>query len=220
MIGGIAGSLVGGQLADRFGRRPIFLPSMLLVVACSFSAALVGDYVSFAVVRCLTGFAMASMIGSQYVLVTELSGCKLRAAITTVTYLPFAIGGMLVAAASYGIRTRWLLQLSFAVPSLLLLPNFWLMPESPRWLLVQGRFAETLEVLRQGARCNHRQMPPDEEVLKLMAEARRGLLAREAALKGDKDSSVLQRVLELVRTPRMRKYTLASIYINFATLTG
>ena len=218
MIGGIAGSLIGGQLTDRFGRRPVFLPVMLLVIACSFSAALVGDYVSFAVVRFFTGFAMASMIASQYVLVTELSGCKYRAALTTVMYLPFSIGVMLVAAASYGIRTRWLLQLSMAVPSLLLLPNFWLMPESPRWLLVQGRFDEALEVLRQGARWNRRQMPPDEEVLKLMTEARRGLLDREAALKGDRDSSVLQRVFDLVRTPRMRTYTLISVYISFAIL--
>ena len=216
MIGGIAGSLISGQLADRFGRRPFFLPSMLLMIACSFSAALVGDYVSFAVVRFLTGFAMSSMIASQYVLVTELGGCKYRAALTTVTYMPFAIGIMLVAAASYGIRTRWLLQLSFAVPSLLLLPNFWLMPESPRWLLVQGRFAEALEVLRQGSRWNRRRMPPDEEVLKLMAEARRGLVTREAALKADKDRSALQRFFDLVRTPRMRTYTLASMYISGA----
>ena len=216
MIGGIAGSLIGGQLADRFGRRPAFLPVMLLLIACSFSAALVGDYSSFAVIRCLSGFAMASMIASQYVLVTELSGCKQRAIFSTMTYLPFSFGTMLVAAASYGIRTRWLLQLSFAVPSLLFLPNFWVMPESPRWLVVQGRFAEALEVLRQGARWNRRRMPPDEEVLKLMAEAHRGMLAREAAMKGDKHSSALQRLFSLVRTPRMRIHTLTSAFIAFA----
>ncbi|XP_043225498.1 solute carrier family 22 member 7-like [Amphibalanus amphitrite] len=216
MIGGMAGSVIGGQLTDRFGRRTVFLPSMLLVIACSFSAALVSDYISFAVVRCLTGFAMASMIASQYVLVTELGGCKHRATLTTVTYAPFSCGIMLVAAASYGIRTRWLLQLAFAVPCVLFLPNFWLMPESPRWLLVQGRLEEACEVLRQGARWNRRKMPPDDQVLKMMEDARRGLLAREAALKGDGERSALERALDLVRTPRMRTYTLASAYIGFA----
>ncbi|XP_043241055.1 solute carrier family 22 member 7-like [Amphibalanus amphitrite] len=216
MIGAIVGSVVGGQLSDRFGRRPVFLPSMLFVIACSFSAALVSDYISFAVVRCLTGFAMASMIASQYVLVTELGGCKHRAALTTVTYLPYAFGIMLVAAASYGIRTRWLLQLAFAVPCVLFLPNFWLMPESPRWLLVQRRLEEACEVLRQGAHWNRRKMPPDDQVLKMMEDARRGLLAREAALKGDGERPALERALDLVRTPRMRTYTLASAYISFA----
>ncbi|XP_043240224.1 organic cation transporter protein-like [Amphibalanus amphitrite] len=216
MLGGIVGSLLGGQLTDRFGRRPVFLPVMLLVIACSFSAALVDDYVSFVVIRGVTGFCMASMIASQFVLVTELSGCKHRAALTTVTFLPFSFGTMLVAAASHGIRTRWLLQLAFAVPCLLFLPNFWLMPESPRWLLVQGRFAEALEVLRQGARWNRRTMPSDDEVLKMMSDVRQTLIAREEALKGDSRDSAFQRALDLVRTPRMRRYTLASTYIGFA----
>ena len=140
MLGGIAGALTGGKLSDKFGRRPVFLPTMLLLIVCLFSAALVSDYVSFAVLRCFTGFAMASMIASQYTLVTELCGRELRAAMATITFLPFSAGIMLMAAASYGIRTRWLLQLALAVPSLLLLPNFWLMPESPRWLVVRGRF--------------------------------------------------------------------------------
>ena len=214
MLGGIAGSLIGGKLADRFGRRPVFLPAMLLIIACSFSAALVGDYVSFAVVRGFTGFAMAGMIASQYVLVTELSGTKHRAALTTVTFMPFSFGIILVAVASYGIRTRWLLQLAFAVPSLLFLPNIWLMPESPRWLVVRGRFQEALEILRQGARWNRRQMPPDEEVLKLMKEAHRGLLAREAAMKSG--ASALQRAFDLIRTRRMCLYTFTSAFVGFA----
>ena len=210
MLGGIAGSLIGGRLTDRFGRRPVFMPAMLLVIACSFSAALVGDYVSFAVVRTFTGIAMAS----QFVLVTELGGCKHRAALNTVQFVPFSIGIILVAVSSYGIRTRWLLQLAFAVPSLLFLPNYWLMPESPRWLVVRGRFQEALEILRQGARWNRRQMPPDEEVLKLMKEAHRGLLAREAAMKSG--GSALQRAFDLVRTWRMCLYTFTSAYIGFA----
>ena len=216
MLGGIAGSLVGGQLTDRFGRRPVFLPTMLLLVVCSFGAALVGDYVSFAVVRFLTGFAVCCMKVCQSVLVSELSSCRHRAALTTMICLPAAFGAVLVAAGSYAIRTRWLLQLAYAVPCLLLLPNFWLMPESPRWLVVRGRFTEALEVLRRGARWNRRQMPPDDEVLKLMAQAHLGSQAREAALKKTRGDSALQRAFDLVRTRRMCVYSLASFYIGFA----
>ena len=42
MIGSVVGSLVGGQLSDRFGRRPVFLPTMFLTIACSLATALVG----------------------------------------------------------------------------------------------------------------------------------------------------------------------------------
>ena len=214
MLGGIAGALTGGKLSDKFGRRPVFLPTMLLLIVCSFSVALVGDYVSFAVIRGFTGFAMASMIASQYMLVPELCGRVHRAALATLTFLPFPFGVVFIAAASYGIRTRWLLQLALAVPSLLFLPNFWLMPESPRWLVVRGRFQEALEVLRQGARWNRRQMPPDEEVLKLIKEAHRGMLAREAAM--ETGGSALQRAFDLIRTRRMRLYMISCTYINFA----
>ena len=216
MIGAIIGSPIGGQLSDRFGRRPVFLPAMLLMIVCSFSAALVGDYVSFAVVRFVSGLAIAGMITSQYVLVTELSGCRHRAALTTVTYLPYALSIMLIAAASYGIRTHWLLQLALAAPSLLFLPNFWLMPESPRWLVMQGRFDEAADVLRRGARWNRHEMPPDEEVLKLMTDAHRDLRAREDVVTGADGSSGLQRVLELVRNRHMRKNIIISAYISFA----
>ena len=57
-------------------------------------------------------------------------------------------------------------------------------------------------------------MPPDEEVLKLMKEAHRGLLAREAAMKSG--GSALQRAFDLVRTWRMFLYTFTSAYIGFA----
>ncbi|KAF0311178.1 Organic cation transporter protein [Amphibalanus amphitrite] len=216
MLGGIVGALLGGQLADRFGRRPVFLPVMLLATVCSFSAALVGDYVSFFVIRGFTGFGMASMIASMFVLVTELSDCEHRAALATLVFLPFGIGIMLLAVASYYIRTRWLLQLALAIPCVLLLPNFWLMPDSPRWLLIKGRFPEALEILRQGARWNRRKMPSDDEVLKMMSDVRQTHIAREEALRGDSRDSALQRVLALVRTPLMRRYTIASTFIYFA----
>ena len=216
MLGGIAGSLFGGHLTDRLGRRPVYLPTMILLIICAFSAALVGDYVSFAVVRFFLGFSVCCMKICQSVLAAELSGCKHRAALTTIICLPGAFGAILVAAGSYAIRTWWLLQLAYAVPCLLLLPNFWLMPESPRWLVVKGRFEEALEVLRRGARWNRRQMPPDDEVLKLMMRAHRGLRAQEADLKKARGDSLLQSALDLVRTKRMCLYSFASFYIGFA----
>ncbi|XP_037068636.1 organic cation transporter protein-like [Pollicipes pollicipes] len=167
MLGGLLGAVAAGQLVDRFGRRPVFLPAMLLIVLMAFTSALATSYALFAACRLLSGLAMALMIGSQYVLVTELGGIDQRARYSAFTLLPFPVGTALMAALSYAVRNRRLLQLVYAVPCLALLPNIWLMPESPRWLLMRGRPTEAYDLL------------------------------------------------QLIRTPRMRRNTLVSAFVWF-----
>ncbi|XP_037082292.1 organic cation transporter protein-like [Pollicipes pollicipes] len=184
------------------GRKPLLslLQSWLMI------GALFGSVVSghFAAVRFLTGVAMSAMISSQYVLMMELSSSERRAAIGIVSIMPFAFGTCLVALGSYLIRTRWLLQLAYAVPCLIFLFNFWLMPESPRWLVLQGRFPEACAVLRR-----------EEEVLQLMAEARNNMLSRQTTTKTTDGHSPLQMMLQLVRTPHMRRRTLIAVFLGF-----
>jgi len=211
-VGGIISSLIGGHLADRFGRRPVYLWGMVLVVACSFVVALAPNYEIFLAARFFTGFAMGIMFGATIVTAIELCGTKKRA-LTSIAGIPFDIGTVLVAAASYGIRTRWTLQLSFAFASLILLPSIWTLPESPRWLVLNGKFDEAFKMLKTAARWNRRQFPPEQEVRKLMMEARDSLIAREAARKGAVGGGVVHQLLSLVRTPRMRRYTLVSFFI-------
>ncbi|XP_037082282.1 organic cation transporter protein-like [Pollicipes pollicipes] len=179
------------------GRKPLLslLQSWLMI------GGLFGSVVSghFAAVRFLTGVAMSAMISSQYVLMMELCSSERRAAIGLVSLMPFAFGTCLVALGSYLIRTRWLLQLAYAVPCLIFLFNFWLMPESPRWLVLQDRFPEACA----------------EEVLQLMAEARNNMLSRQTTMKTAGGYSPLQMMLQLVRTPHMRRRTLIAVFLGF-----
>ena len=214
MLGGILGSVVSGQLADRLGRRPVFLITSVIIILCVFAAAFVTDYASYAVVRFVTGLAMAAMVGSHCVMTMELATRDLRAAFGTLSALPYAFGIMLVAAGSYAIRSHRSLQLAYAVPFLTLLPNFWLRPESPHWLVVQGRFSEAYTILERGARCNRRRMPPREDVLKMMRRARDGLLAREEAAQRS-GSGGRKGWRQLVSSPLLIRYTLACGFISY-----
>ena len=214
MLGGIVGSVVSGQLADRFGRRPVFLLTSVIIIGCAFAAAFVNDYASYAVVRFVSGMAMAAMVGSHCVMTMELATRDTRAAFGTLSALPYAFGIMLLAAGSYAIRSHRTLQLAYAAPFLLLLPNFWLRPESPHWLVVQGRFTEAYTILERGARCNRRQMPPQEEVLKMMRRARDGLMTREEAARHS-GSGGQKGWRQLVSSPLLVRYTLASCFISY-----
>ena len=42
------------------------------------------------------------------------------------------------------------------------------MPESPRWLMAEGRFEEALAILKKGADTNNNTLPPDEEIIEMM----------------------------------------------------
>lgn len=53
---------------------------------------------------------------------------------------------------------RWLLGVS-AIPSLLALLSYGLVPESPRYLCAQGRLPEARHVLENGAALNQKQLP-------------------------------------------------------------
>ncbi|XP_037068644.1 organic cation transporter protein-like [Pollicipes pollicipes] len=214
MLGGLSGAVAAGQLADRFGRRPVFLPAMLLIVLMAFTSALATSYALFAACRLLSGLAMALMIGSQYVLVAELGGIGQRARYSAFTLMPFAVGTALVAALSYAVPNRRLLQLVYAVPCLGLLPNIWLMPESPRWLLLRGRPTKAYDVLAAGARWNGAAMPPRDVVLKMMTRVHSGKPAPEADT-GGRCSRLLSQLLQLVKTPRMRRNTLVSAFVWF-----
>ena len=45
---------------------------------------------------------------------------------------------------------------------------FRFVPESPRWLIAEGRYEEALKILKDGARTNGNTLPSDQELLDMM----------------------------------------------------
>merc|ERR1719184_630868 len=101
------------------------------------------------------------------------------------------------------------LQLLFSVPLIVLAGAFWYLPESPRWLLTNGRVEEAEKIVRDIARVNGRVLPAS---FKLTPPA-----APKVA--GPPQRSPIMGFLKLFLLPNMRKKTLICYYMWFSTAT-
>lgn len=81
-------------------------------------------------------------------------GTKWRAAITVLYQIPYSLGHMSLAGIAYYFRHWQHLQLAISLPSIILLSYWWIVPESPRWLLAVGKQKRACEILTRAAKIN------------------------------------------------------------------
>ena len=151
LLGTTIGSFLWGWLADGYGRRTSILLSTILFVSTSICGAM-PDFRLNLVMCFLMGASAGGMLPVVYTLLAELMPTKHRAWVLVLVGGTGLIGGYLAASASahmfepvYGWRSLWLQGFPTGM-LLLLLARF--IPESPRFLLAQGKFDE-LALLEQ-----------------------------------------------------------------------
>jgi putative MFS transporter len=152
LTGTTIGSLLWGVLADRIGRRAAILLSSILFVATSIC----GFMPSFAwnLFMCfLMGMSAGGMLPIVYALMTEAMPAKnrgwlvvLHGGMGTVLGYLLASGLATVLEPLFTWRSLWLAGLPTGL--LMLILNRWI-PESPRFLLENGRFDEAEVVMRR-----------------------------------------------------------------------
>jgi MFS family permease len=94
-LGGAAGALVFGSLADRFGRRRMLVVSCLLAAACTAAALTAQSYPILLVYRVLTGIGLGGLMPCFLGLGVEAMPPRMRLALTPVLYSTFPLGGVI-----------------------------------------------------------------------------------------------------------------------------
>ncbi|GAA3696118.1 MFS transporter [Arthrobacter ginkgonis] len=153
LFGVFLGSAVFGMVADRIGRRKVFLLGLSAFVVLSLAQFFVTGPESLFAIRLLLGVFIGAEYAVATTLVAEFAPKKYRAtflalgpAMWTVGYVLAIFVGTLMESLGDD-AWRWILMTS-AIPSLVFLLLRRNTPESPRWLAAQGRTAEALEILR------------------------------------------------------------------------
>ncbi|KAM6225249.1 organic cation/carnitine transporter 2 isoform 2-T2 [Rhynchocyon petersi] len=164
-VGVLVGSFVSGQLSDsllfpspfllRFGRKNVLFVTMGMQTGFSFLQVFSTTYEMFTVLFIIVGMGQISNYVAAFVLGTEILGKSVRIIFSTLGVCIFySVGFMLLPLFAYFIRAWRMLLLALTVPGVLCVVLWWFIPESPRWLISQGRFKEAEEILRKAATIN------------------------------------------------------------------
>jgi sugar porter (SP) family MFS transporter len=153
-LGAIAGCLIAGKVADKYGRRPGLMLAASLFALSSLAMALSPNRDIFIVARFAAGIGvgMASMLSPMYI--AEVSPAHLRGRMVAVNQLTVVIGILVTNLVNYTLRNsgddawRWMFSLG-VIPSGLFLVGAYFLPESPRWLMKDGKDEKAKQILHK-----------------------------------------------------------------------
>ncbi|KAI8482966.1 hypothetical protein Bbelb_392660 [Branchiostoma belcheri] len=211
MVGFLVGSLAFGDISDRVGRKIVYFGTVALQCFCGIACSFAHNYIAFVVLRFFIGAAGVGAYVTGFVLVSEVVGTSKRTLVGTLEYVFFVLGYVIMGGIAYFVRTWNMLQLIISLPGVVWLPLWFLVTESPRWLLAKGRTEEARGIVEKMAEKNGVDFPEAlwNDMLKEEDEPEE---------QEQKKPDYLYSVLDLVRTANMAKKSLI-IFINWAVIT-
>src|SRR5947199_4402349 len=168
LLGYVLGALSFSPLADRYGRRDMMVITMAITGLGSLYTAFVGDYSNFIIARTMTGIGIGADLALVNTYINEVAPSRARVQSTALIFiiamvgaglgiwvglclttppmpfpngLPFALA---TADFAFGWRILYVIGASLAFIGLALRFN---LPESPRWLIAQGRIGEAERIV-------------------------------------------------------------------------
>ncbi|NWU81387.1 S22A3 protein, partial [Onychorhynchus coronatus] len=198
-LGFLTGAFTLGYAADRYGRILIYLLSCLGVGICGIIVAFAPNFTVLLIFRFLQGVFGKGTWMTCYVIVTEIVGSDQRI-VGIVIQMFFTLGIMILPGIAYLIPTWQGIQLAISLPNFLFLLYYWVVPESPRWLLTRKKGEKALKIIRNIAKHNGKFLSPHYS---------------EITISNEEVSN--PSFLDLVRTPQMRRCTLILMYAWFAS---
>lgn len=167
MAGQIVGAPLLGLLADRYGRRPLFLAASAVTSLFGFLSAASNTYTLLVVFRCLVGFGLGGTsvtfdllaeicpkaTRGRFLLYMQLFGALTTLLVILLAFLILGSGGPF---SPQNHPQVWRLLVSHAaiLPLISTLLGYIWLPESPRWLLARGMEYDAADVLLEAAHSN------------------------------------------------------------------
>uniref|UniRef100_A0A3Q2Y353 Solute carrier family 22 member 4-like n=1 Tax=Hippocampus comes TaxID=109280 RepID=A0A3Q2Y353_HIPCM len=140
-LGVLGGSFISGVISDKFGRKPVLFTTIIIQAVFTLVQIAAPTWEVIGGTNC--GSVGEILTGNARVVYSSTGVC-----------LGFTLGYMMLPLFAYFIRTWEMLLVAIGVPGLICIPLWWVLPESPMWLLSQGRVMEAEAIVRKAAKMN------------------------------------------------------------------
>lgn len=156
ILGCLIGVMLSGSLADKYGRKPLIISASIIFIWAAIGTGIVNDLNWFIFYRIIggIGIGLASNVSPMYI--AEVSPGNIRGRLVSVNQLTVVLGILAAQIVNWLIADpvvpgedilgswngqegwRWMFW-SGAVPAVFFFILVFFIPESPRWLAMQGK---------------------------------------------------------------------------------
>lgn len=123
----------------------------MMQLITTIAEAFCQTYWTFTGVRFFLGTSTAGTLLCAFIFIIEITGPRHRELIACLSAIPLSIGEITMPIFAYFLRTYDMFCLGVAIPNLLYIVYFFIMPESPKWLITAGKLEEASIVMTQAA---------------------------------------------------------------------
>ncbi|XP_045292504.1 solute carrier family 22 member 14 isoform X3 [Leopardus geoffroyi] len=155
----LTGSLIFGLMSDKLGRYPTILMSLLGLIIFGFGTAFVSTFHQYLFFRFGVSQALVGYTISSVSLATEWLVAEHRSHAIILEHCFFSVGVMFLTGLANSLPHWRLLFLVGGAPVFPLIFYIWILPESPRWLLMNGKLEEAKQMLCYAAGVNKKTIP-------------------------------------------------------------
>ena len=158
--------LVAGPMSDRYGRKPILRAAAVLFAISALASAFAPSFSALVIARIIGGLGVGAALIIAPMYIAEIAPAATRGRMVSINQLNIVIGISVAFFSNYMILNlsqsgaawtesamldsqtwRWMLGIEL-IPAVLYFFSLRFVPESPRWLAMQGNSNEAMKVLR------------------------------------------------------------------------
>ncbi|XP_045215411.2 organic cation transporter protein-like isoform X1 [Mercenaria mercenaria] len=216
------GALIMSHLADRFGRKTVHVLAHIGVMVSMVIMAFSTNIIMLLTLRLITGTFQQGIVCTGKILALELFPREVRSHTEAASFIAWSVGIMILALFGYvfrGVDWRYL-QIGLSAFSFYALFEWWMLEESVRWLLTNGKVKQAKKILKNATKWNKVEYKKIEDLphfMKNQNQLKLRLTRLESSYdtlpdggeKGKRDKTVVKyNVIDILKNPKLRVNTL------------